>query len=66
MTHCPPTGSAIELMGFPGSYGVRKAIQKFKPNFVICGHIHDGGGLVENIDGAKVINAARYPVIFEI
>jgi len=66
VTHCPPTGSAIELMGFPGSYGVRKAIQKFKPNFVICGHIHDGGGLVENIDGAKVINAARYPVIFEI
>jgi Icc-related predicted phosphoesterase len=66
ITHGPPTGSAIELMGFPGSYGVRKAIQKFKPDIVICGHIHEGGGLIENIDGTKVINAAFSPTIFEI
>jgi uncharacterized protein len=66
VSHCPPVGSAIELLGFPGSYGVREAIKKFKPDFVICGHMHEGGGLIEEIDGAKVINVARSPTIFEI
>ncbi|MFA5953086.1 MAG: metallophosphoesterase [Candidatus Pacearchaeota archaeon] len=66
VVHCPPEGSKIELMGFPGSRGVRKAIDKFKPDFVICGHIHQGGGLFENIDKSKVMNVARRARIFEI
>lgn len=66
MPHCPPVGSAIEQMGFPGSYGTLEAIKKFKPNLVICGHIHEGGGLIEKIGGAKVINAAKTPIIIEI
>lgn len=66
VTHSPPTGSAIELLGFPGSYGVRKAIKEFRPDILICGHIHEGGGLIEKIDGTKVINAAQTPIIFEI
>ncbi len=66
VSHCPPVGSAIELLGFPGSYGVRDAIKKFKPDVVICGHIHEGRGLIEEIGGAKVINAAFTPIIFEI
>jgi len=66
ISHSPPAGSAIELLGFPGSYGVRKAIDKFKPNFLVCGHIHEGGGLVEKIGDTTVINAAFTPIIFEI
>lgn len=66
ISHCPPEGSAIELLGFPGSYGVRKAIDKFHPDIVICGHIHEGGGLVEQIGDSKVINVSRTPTIFEI
>ncbi len=66
VSHCPPEGSAIELLGFPGSYGVRKAIKKFKPTVVICGHIHEGAGILEEIDGAKVMNVSRTPTIFEI
>jgi Icc-related predicted phosphoesterase len=66
ITHCPPEGSAIELMGFPGSYGIAKAIEKFSPNFLICGHIHEGGGLIERIKNTQVINVARSPTIFEI
>lgn len=66
ITHSPPTKSAIELMGFPGSYAVTKAIERFKPNFVICGHIHEGGGLIEKINDTTIINAARTPIVFEI
>lgn len=66
ITHSPPAGSIIEEMGFPGSTGVRDAIEKFKPDFLICGHIHEGGGLVEKIGKTTVINVARSPTIFEI
>ena len=66
VAHCPPEGSKIELLGFPGSRGVRKAIDKFKQDFLICGHIHQGGGIIEKIGNTKVINVARSPVIFEI
>lgn len=66
ITHCPPEGSAIELMGFPGSYGIAKAIEKFSPDFLICGHIHEGGGLMEKIKNTQVMNVARSPKIFEI
>lgn len=66
ISHSPPAGSLIESLGFPGSYGVRKAIDEFKPDFLVCGHIHEGGGLVERLGKTTVINAAFTPIIFEI
>jgi len=66
ITHCPPEGSKIELMGYPGSRGIKKAIDKFKPDFLICGHIHPGGGLVEKIGETTVLNVARKAAVFEI
>jgi len=66
ITHEPPSESLIELLGFPGTYGIKKAIERFKPNFLICGHIHEGGGLIEKIGETTVMNVARTPLIFEI
>lgn len=66
ITHVPPSGSKIELMGFPGSKGVKKAIEKFSPDFLVCGHIHEGGGLIEKIYETTVMNVSRSPTIFEI
>lgn len=66
ITHEPPIGSKIELLGIPGSYGVRKAIDKFKPDFLFCGHIHEGAGLVEKIGKTTVMNVSRTPKIVEI
>lgn len=66
VTHCPPEGSLIEELGFPGSTGIRKALDKFKPDVLICGHIHEGGGLIEQIGKTKVMNVSRTPTIFEI
>jgi len=66
ITHSPPEGSKIELLGFPGSQGIKRAIDKFKPNILICGHIHEGGGIIEKIGDTKVINVSRHPTIFEI
>ena len=66
VTHVPPTGSQIEQLGFPGSDGVTKAIKKFSPDFLVCGHIHEGGGLIEKIYNTTVLNVSRTPTIFEI
>ena len=66
ISHCPPEGSKIELLGCPGSQGVRKALDKFQPDFLICGHMHEGGGLIETIGKTTVINVARKPIVFEI
>lgn len=66
ITHMHPSGSSSEITGFPGSKSITKAIKKFKPEIVINGHIHEAGGLQEDFYGAKLINVARKPAIFEI
>ena len=66
VTHMHHKGSKAEFSGFPGSKAVKKAIKKFKPDILINSHIHEAGGLEENIGKTKVINVSRKPKIFEI
>lgn len=40
----------------PGSEGVRKAIERFKPDIAICSHAHEAEGIEEKIGKTKVIN----------
>lgn len=61
-----PAGGKAEFVGFPGSKSVKKAIKEFKPNILINSHIHEAGGLEEDIDKTRVINVSRKPKIFEI
>lgn len=66
VTHNHPHKSKSEFSGFPGSKGIRKAIEKFHPDILINSHIHEAGGLTEKIGKTNVINVARNPTIFEI
>ena len=66
ITHSNPAGSKLELLGFPGSIGIKKAIEKFHPNILICGHIHEGGGITEKIGNTTIFNVSRKPTIFEL
>lgn len=66
VTHSPPKGDSLEVLGIQGSVGIKKAIKAFSPNFLICGHIHEAGGLTEKIYETKVMNVSRTPTIFEI
>ena len=68
VTHVHPDGS---LMGkltsfFPGSTGVRKAIDKFRPDILLCSHVHEAAGMEEVIGTTKVINVGRKGKILEI
>ncbi len=66
VTHAHPKGTLIEKMSFPGSPSVRKAIESFKPQLHLCGHIHECEGMEEKIGETKVINVGKKGKIIEI
>lgn len=58
VTHVHPTDSKMEKFSrfVPGSSGVKKALDKFKPDILLCGHTHEAQGLEEMIGKTRVIN----------
>ena len=68
VTHVHPKGSSMEKLTnfFPGSSGVTKAIKEFKPDLLLCGHVHEAEGIEERIDKTLVINVGRKGKIIEI
>ena len=59
VSHMHAAGTKSELSGFAGSKGLRKAIDKFKPDLFIAGHIHELEGASEMIGKTKVVNVGR-------
>ena len=66
LTHEHPAGSISELSGVKGSRSIRKAIEKFQPDILLHGHIHEASGLEENIGKTRVINVGREGKIIEL
>jgi len=68
VTHIHPSDSKIEKFSLfvPGSDAVRKAVEKFKPDILLCGHVHEADGLEEKIGKTRVINVGRKGKIITI
>lgn len=67
VTHVHPDKTiSAKLTAFPGSLGVRKAIESFKPDIAIFSHIHEGEGLEENLGATKLFNVGKSGKIIEI
>lgn len=68
VTHVHPSGTVMEKFTqiFPGSKGVRKAIQRFKPDILLCSHVHEAEGLEEKIGETRIINVGRKGKIIEV
>lgn len=66
VTHEHPAEGEAHKAGFEGSEAIKKAIDKFQPDFLISGHIHEFGGLQEKMGKTQVLNVARKGAIFEI
>lgn len=66
VTHIQPNDSLIGLNMWPGSSGIRKAIEEFKPEIHICGHVHETHGIEEMIGKTKVINVGKTGKIIEL
>ena len=66
VTHMHPQGSKSEFSGIEGSQSIRKAIERFKPDLLIHGHIHEGEGIEDRIGKTTVINVGKTGKIIEI
>jgi len=68
VTHVHPSKTIMEKFTkfFPGSEGVRKAIDKLKPDILLCSHVHEAEGIEEKIGKTKVINVGKKGKIIEI
>ena len=66
VSHLHPRGGIAEFSGIPGSRAVRKAIDYFKPDFFISGHIHEAEGLEQKIGKTKLFQVGKKGKIIEI
>ena len=68
VTHVHPSETKMEKFTqfFPGSKGVRQAVEKLQPNFLLCSHVHEAEGIEEKIGRTKVINVGRKGKIIEL
>lgn len=60
VTHVHPSETKMGKLGHPlvkeGSEGVRKAVKQFKPDVLICSHIHEASGIEERLGKTKIFN----------
>jgi uncharacterized protein len=68
VTHVHPSGSKMENFTsfFPGSKGVKKAIDELKPDILLCSHVHEAEGIEEKIGKTRVINVGKEGKIIDI
>ncbi len=66
VTHMHPFKSKAEFSGFEGSKGIRKAVEKFKPDILLSGHIHEAEGVEDKIGKTRVIQIGKKGKIIEI
>jgi len=66
ISHQHPKGTKSEFSGFEGSKSVRKAIEKFKPDWALFSHIHEASGMEDKVGKSKLLNVARKGFIIDI
>ena len=68
VTHMHPEGSLMQNFSrfVPPSSGVRKAIDTFKPDILLCSHVHEAEGIEEKIGNTTVINVGRKGKIIDL
>lgn len=65
LVHEHPAGTVFEMGRFPGSRAIRTAIEQFRPDLVICGHIHECAGVEDQIGDTRIVNVAKHGKILE-
>ena len=66
ITHMHASGSKSEFSGIEGSGSIRRAIEKFHPEFLIHSHIHEAEGIEEKVGKTTIINVGRKGKIIEV
>ncbi len=68
VTHVHPTQTIMEKFSkyVPGSKSVEKAVKSFKPDILLCSHVHEAEGIEEKLGKTRVINVGRHGKIIKI
>lgn len=70
ITHGPPYGTKLDyldhLESHRGSRTLTKFIQKFKPIYCICGHLHENFGMKDKLNNTVILNPGFEGEIIEI
>lgn len=68
VSHSPPFGAVdVSSRGKQlGSTAVRAAVERLRPQLVVCGHIHESGGKQAQIGPTLVVNAGPRGMIVEV
>ena len=67
ITHVHPDGTIIDkITPGIGSTGIRRALDSFQPEYLLCGHVHEAEGVEDFIGKTKIIHVGRHGKILEI
>ena len=68
VTHAPPHKTVVdELYGdHVGNADIRKEIERIKPRFAICGHVHENEGKEDKIGETRVVNPGWKGMVIEL
>ncbi len=68
VTHGPPYGTKLDKINgeYAGNKSYTKFINRYKPNIVICGHLHETAGKADKIGNTMLINPGWNGVMFEL
>ncbi len=66
VSHLHARGTMAEFSGVPGDMVLRNAIDKFQPDLLISGHIHEAEGIEDKIGKTHVVQVGRRGRIIEI
>lgn len=66
VSHLHAAGTLAEFSGVPGDDILRYAIEKFHPDILISGHIHEAEGFEDKIGKTKIFQVGRSGKIIEI
>ena len=68
VTHVHPSETKMERFTefFPGSTGIRRAVERFHPDILLCSHVHEAEGIEEKIGNTQVINVGKEGKMIDI
>lgn len=65
LAHEPPDNTKLSLK-FGGSKALREFIEKYSPDIVICGHIHESQGMIDIIGKTIIINPGPEGMVIDL
>jgi Icc-related predicted phosphoesterase len=60
--HCPPAGTPLDQIRsglHAGSTAIRDFVERYQPEYLFCGHIHEAEGVTATLGKTRCVNVGR-------